>query len=216
MSQPKEIFKNILEKYLVEHLEKYDFIFNERSLKFVRDFGDIKNEIYFPAAKYNHGNEILCFGCYFVIESPKFKKWHKKNFPSLAVAHYLDPENNYNDKFKTDLYETHYNFVKYEHNKIMDIIIENFENCANPYFLDNNTWEKIAKNSTNENKVDALIMAEKYNDALEYCSSLISRDTNYIESEILKNETNSNIIEQYNHYIGRLSEKEAFLKKTCC
>ena len=216
MSYPKEILKEALNNFIVERLEKYDFKFNEKSLKFTREFGEIKNEIYFPAAKYNYANEIIQFDCYFEIESPKFKRWHKKNFPELNVAYYLNPKNKYSEKFNRDLLAAYYDFKEHEHKAIMNVIFENFENYANPYFLDNNTWNKIVDNSEDyEDKIDALIMAESFQEALELCSEKLTKYEAFMETQDFKNETNPNIIEHYSYNSNRLKIKKQFLIKTC-
>lgn len=213
MSYPKEVLKEALENFLVERLKEYDFNFNAKSLKFVREFDEIKNEIYFPAAKFNYANEIIQFDCYFDIESSKFKRWHKKNFPDLSVSYYLNPENHYSEKFNRELYAAYYDFKKYDHQKIMDVIFDNFVKCKNPYFLDNNTWEKIAKNSVAEDKINALIMCGKYNEAFELCSDKIEKYQRYMESDDYKNESNPNLIEHYQYHLNRLAAKGDYLKE---
>jgi len=214
MSYPKEVLREALKNHLVERLEKYDFKFNEKSLKFKRDFGDIKNEIYFPAAKYNYSNEIIQFDCYFKIESPKLKRWHKKNFPERTVAYYLNPDNHYSEKFNRNLLGAYYDFKEHDHKAIMDVIFENFENYANPYFLDNNTWDKIVENSSDtEDKINALIMAERLEEALQVCTDKISKYQTFMEIDDYKNETAQNFIEHYSFHLNRLKDKEAYLIK---
>lgn len=215
MSYPKEVLKEALNNYLVERLEKFDFKFNEKSLKFTRDLGELKNEIYFPAAKYNYANEIILFECYFIIESPKFKRWHKKNFPDLSSAHYLEPKNRFTEKFNPDLLDGYYDFKEHDPKAIMNILFENFENFANPYFLDNSTWDKIVENSEDhEDKINALMMAERMDEALELCAEQIANFKAFMETEEYQNKTNPAIIEHFSDSVNRLEMKKEFLLKT--
>lgn len=214
MSYPKEVLREALHNYLVTKLSKYNFKFNEKSLKFTRTFGDIKNEICFPAAKTNYSNVLIEFDCDFVIESPKLKTWHRKTFPELVISHYLHPKNRFSDFFNNHLYHGYYDFKKHHPKDIMDAIYNNFENYGNPYFEDNNTWEKIAENTEDEeDKLNALIRANRHAEALKFCSAQLKEYLDYMENDSFKNETNSNIKESYFNKCKRLKLKEDYFKE---
>lgn len=84
--------------------------------------------------------------------------------------------------------------------------MEDFHNTLityiNPYFEANDDWSKIADNSNNIDKINALIMAEKLIEAREYCNKMIIEISEFQKTEefLEKIKEYKNLSEEYEDF----------------
>jgi cell fate (sporulation/competence/biofilm development) regulator YmcA (YheA/YmcA/DUF963 family) len=203
MSYPKEILKKAINTYLIDKLDDYKF--SESSLKFTRKKDDLEFVFLFTGRKTNFENLLINFDFDYYIKSNKFNKWHKSNFPNIWFQERLHPENTLRKtKLNQEIYTlgSGYDFIKYDHKLIMEDFHNTLITYINPYFEANDNWSKIADNSNNIDKINALIMAEKLIEAREYCNKMIIEISEFQKTEefLEKIKEYKNLSEEYEDF----------------
>jgi hypothetical protein len=171
MSTPKDILIKAINEYLLERIESLGFKFNESQLKIKRKRGDFSQEIWFRGSKNNMGFEIVDFEYQFVITHSKYKKLLKDLGEKIYSSSSIIQGNNEALKLwdRSKQIGFGYDFVKMSHKEIMDDIYKNLMTAGIPYFNANDSEEKIANDSSGNEKIDFLIYLGEYPKALEQC-----------------------------------------------
>lgn len=170
MSAPKEILNKAVDQFLVKKLYDDGFTYNFNSTKFSKknEIG-FRFEINFLGSKTNWLTEFVDFKVQYLIYSSSYKTWHKKNFPlePLIGGGYLSGDHkillqqpqNYQPGFG-------YDFVKFNHEVIMNDVWENYLNFGKIYFESASNWDKVHENPTwSSLKIDSLLIQNKLTDA---------------------------------------------------
>jgi len=171
MSTPKDILIEAIKEHLLERIESLGFEFNESQLKIKRKRGDFSQEIWFRGSKNNMGVEIVDFEYQFVITHSKYKKLLKDLGEKIYSSSSIIQGNNEALKLcdRSKQIGFGYDFVKMSHKEIMDDIYKNLMTAGIPYFKANDSEEKIANDSSGDEKIDFLIYLGEYQKALEQC-----------------------------------------------
>ncbi|RYY96561.1 MAG: hypothetical protein EOO11_13195 [Chitinophagaceae bacterium] len=180
MTAPKQVLTNALDLYVNEYLAGLGFSFSPSGLKYTRSENGFRQEIGFQGSKNNTAGSIIDFKPMFVIYSAAYKKWHTTTFPGMAVlgGGYIGgdraPLKPYDNSFQEGF---GYDFVRQDHERIVLDLLRNIQQAALPFFEANNSWKKIADgaNVQERERVDALILAGRPEEALALCSAALER-----------------------------------------
>lgn len=185
MSRAKEILITAINKYLRIRLEQLGLKFVESSLKFNKSINGFRNEVLFIGRKTNWLDEFVNFDLQYRIWKPAYKSWIKKELgiKKTRVTGLIQ-----GNRSSLDLYDKHnqfkltYDFVKQDHETIMNSIFENIKHSGLKHFKDNDTNRKVADGSTGIERIDFYLMDKEFDQARGYIYDIM----NGIDEETLK------------------------------
>lgn len=175
--------------------------FSENQLKFKRKKGDFSQEIWFRGSRTNWADEFIDYQYQFVILNNKYKKFKKEiglkvNSMSGKVNGHLEILNSIDKSKQTGF---GYDFVKMNHNEIMDEIYLNVSTIGEEYFSTCDTNLKIASSGRGIERIDFQIMSGQNDEPLRIYREFLANYEQMNENEKIKSQ---HLIETWNKKIN--------------
>lgn len=205
LGRPKEILINAINEHLLERMNSLGYKFSESQLKFKRKKGDFSQEVWFRGSKTNWGEEFIDFQYQFVIQCSKYKRFKKELGEKIYSSSGIVQGNRESLKNWDRSRESGfgYDFVKMNHQEIMDDIYNNVINTGEQYFSSSDSLENIAINGQGIEKIDFQIIMGNYVEAERVYSDFSQKYNEMNEQEKLKNKQLMDLWKKKINYINQ-------------
>lgn len=205
MGRPKEILIKAINEHLLDRMISIGYRFSESQLKLKRKKGDFSQEIWFRGSKTNWDEEFIDFQYQFVIQNSKYKRFKRELGEKIHSSSGIVQGNRESLKNLDRSRESGfgYDFVKMNHQEIMDDIYNNVINTGEQYFSSSDSLEKIAKSGQGIEKIDFQIIMGDYVEAERIYTDFSQKYNEMNEQEKLKSKQLMDLWEKKINYINQ-------------